>query len=394
MYNFDMIIDRHNTHSIKWDSIKENACPPDTLAMGTADMDFEVCSAVAEALARRAAGHRIYGYSTKLKGCDEAVCDWMKKRHGWEPRPEWILNTPGVVCALKMIIQCFTCPDDGILITRPVYYPFMRSIEGNGRRIVNSPLLRDGSHYDVDFDDFEEKIRRNGVTMFLLCNPHNPVGRVWTADELRRMGEICARHHVLIVADEIHCDFTFAPHRFVPFLVANPHLENEVVVCTAPSKTFNLPGLKYSNIFVPSREKRKKLLDHLERCGITTCNLFGYIACKAAYTRGASWFDGVLKYLKRNSDFFRESMARELPMMVVSELQGTYLAWVDFSVLGLSDKQLYEFMIYDAHVRLDDGIMFGPEGSGFQRFNLGCPRSVIGESVTRIKRAADARGLI
>lgn len=393
MYDFDHVIDRRGTGSRKWDIAAERGYPADVLPMWVADMDFEVLPEISQALRDRVMDHRIYGYSAPVEGQHASVCDWMARRHGWRPREEWIVNTPGVVAAVKMAIQCFTEPGDAVIIHEPLYYPFRKGITDNGRRLVGSPLRRVGTHYEIDFEDFERKITENDVKLFILCSPHNPVGKVYTADELRRLGQICKARGVLVVCDEIHGDFVYGGQRFVPYLSACPENEADTVLCTGASKTFNLAGLKFSNIFIPDAEKRERFVRQLDRCGIAASNALGGIAAKAAYENGDRWVDELLGYLEGNIAFFRSYLAEKLPELTVMDPEGLYLIWVDVSAWGLSDEELTHFMIYEAKVWLDEGYLFGEYGHGYERFNLACPRSVVKECVDRIADAAHRCGL-
>lgn len=394
MYDFDKIIERRGTSSTKWDKCKKNGYPDDTLAMWTADMDFEVLPEISEAMRKRIVEHPIYGYSFSVAGQEEELCSWMKRRHGWDPNPEWVLITPGIVCALKMAVQSFTKMGEAILIQPPVYYPFKRAIEDNGRKVVENPLQLIKGHYEVDFKDFEQKIIQNAVKVFILCNPHNPVGRVFTRTELKRMGEICLEHGVLVIADEIHADFVFPGSEFIPFLSLGDRFRENAMACTSPSKTFNLAGMKFSNIFIPNGEIRGKYAKHLELCGISNCNLLGSIGAKAAYEHGDRYVDELVSYIQGNVDFFKKYLAEELPMLKMIDPEGLYLVWVDVSALGLTNEELTHFMIYDAHVWLDEGYIFGNEGKNFERFNLACPRVVVKEAIDRIKMAAIKRGIL
>lgn len=392
MYNFDKIIERRGTCSTKWDKSTWQGYPEDTLAMWTADMDFEVLPEITEAMRKRIVEHPVYGYSFNVAGQEEEVCSWMKRRHGWDTKPEWVLITPGIVCALKMAVQSFTKMGEAILIQPPVYYPFKKTIEDHGRLVVENPLQLICGHYEVDFKDFEEKIIENNVKLFILCNPHNPVGRVFTRTELMRMGEICLAYGVMVIADEIHADFVFPDSKFIPFLSIDDQLKENAISCTSPSKTFNLAGLKFSNIFIPNTEIRGKYAKHLDLCGISNCNLLGSIAAKAAYEHGDRYVDELVSYIQGNVNFLRTYLANELPMFKMIEPEGLYLVWVDVGALGMTNEELTHFMLYDAHVWLDEGYIFGKEGNNFARFNLACPRGVVKEAVDRIKSAAIKRG--
>ncbi len=393
-YNFEDVLDRRGTACQKWDLAESEGYPEDILPMWVADMDFAVMPEITEALVRRIQDHPIYGYSVTVPGHDEAVCSWMKRRHGWDAKPEWIVSTPGVVCAFKTAVQCFTEPGEAVMLQKPVYYPMIKGIEDNGRKLVNNALVNINGHYEIDFEDFEKKIVENDVKLFILCSPHNPVGRVWTKEELTRMGDICLKYHVIMVVDEIHEDFVFAPNKFLPFLSLKKEYEEIAVVCTAPSKTFNVAGLKFSSIFIPNPELRNRFYRHLVCCGVNNNNMVGSIASKTAYELGDEYVDELVEAIKSNVDFFRDYLAEKLPMLKMIEPEGLYLVWVDVSAFGLEDEELKNFMIYDAKVWLDEGYIFGPEGHNFERFNLAHSKAQIKEAIDRIRAAAERRGLI
>ena len=300
------------------------------------------------------------------------------------------MTTPGVVFAISMAIQALTEPGDAILVQPPVYYPFYNMIEENGRTVVRNPLrLRDG-RYEIDFADLEAKLR-SGVKLFILCSPHNPVGRVWTREELRRVGELCLRCGVPVLSDEIHCDFAFAETPHTMLLDACPELQDRCLVCTAPSKSFNLAGLQASNIWIPSAELRERFRKVLSRCGYFGLNTMALEACRAAYEGGGDWLDACKAYLRENLDFLRQFLQEKLPELRLIEPQGTYFAWVDCSALGLNDKELDRFLLEKAKLWLDGGSMFGPEGSGFQRFVLACTRKTLREALGQLEAAIRSR---
>ena len=394
MTDFDKVLDRRGTASAKWDQIKKRGYPEDTLAMWVADMDFEVMPEIQKAVLERATRVPVYGYSIIEEGHHEAVCDWMKRRHGWTTDPAWIAHSPGVVPAFKIAVQVFSSPGDGILIQRPVYYPFFAAINGNERRLVNNPLTLVKDRYEIDFDDFEHKIVSEKVKIFILCNPHNPVGRVYTRDELKRLGDICLKHGVIVVADEIHMDFTFAPHRHVPFLSVDPEFEKNTLLCTAPSKTFNIAGLQHANIFIANKDLRDRFVRFTDNTGISSNNIFGSVATKAAYLHGDSWVDDLLEYLKGNFSFLDDYLKANMPGVKLIPPEGLYLSWVDFRSFGLSNEDLEHFMLYEAKLWIDEGYIFGAEGSGFERLVLACPRVLVKDALERIKEAAQKRKLI
>lgn len=388
-YSFDKLIDRKNTNSLKHDFAVERGLPADVLPLWVADMDFRAPEPVLDAL-RKAVEHGIFGYSDVKSDYFEAVSNWFLTRFGWQTRPEWLVRTPGVVFALAMAVRALTKPGDGVLIQPPVYYPFFSVIRDNGREVVESPLVYDGKRYQIDFADLEDKLVRRQVKLFLLCSPHNPVGRVWTREELRQLGDLCMRHGVIVVSDEIHCDFAFPEHPHTPFPVAVPEWAEQTVVCTAPSKTFNLAGLQVSNIWVPGSGLRDKLRAEIERSGYSLLNALGLVACQAAYTQGGAWLDACRAYLRENLDHLRNYLAQSLPQIRLVEPEGTYFAWLDFSALGLDSASLNELIIHRAKLWLDAGSIFGGGADQFQRVVLACPRATLTQALDRLRSAISA----
>lgn len=370
-YDFDTVIDRKNTDSVKYDYAAEDGCPQDVLPLWIADMDFRTAPPVTEALERRVR-HGIFGYTRPGKDYFEAVVNWFRTRHGWEPAAESFVPSCSVVFALAALLRTVTKEGDAVLICPPVYYPFERTILQNRRRPVASELLLRGGRYEMDFSDFEKKIEENEVKAFILCSPHNPVGRVWTREELEQAAEICARHGVFVISDEIHADFVYEGHRHVPFAT----LQNagaRCAVCTAPTKTFNLAGLHIANICIPNEEVRAAYRRELDKLGYCHPGTIGMDAAKAAYLYGADWLDELLVYLKGNLALLRGFLKEELPELTLIEPEGTYLAWVDCRALHLTDKNLQALVEQRAHLRLDEGYIFGKSGGGFERINLACP---------------------
>ena len=385
-YDFDEIIERRGTGSVKYDLAEKKGMPEDILPLWVADMDFRMPPCVTEALIKRAQ-HGIFGYAEPGPAYFEAAAAWFRKRTGWEVRREWLVKMPGVVFAVATILRALTKEGDSVLIQEPVYYPFAECIKTNGRKKVINPLVFDGQGYHIDFQDFEEKIQKNNVTLFILCNPHNPVGRVYTEEELKRMGEICLRHHVLVLSDEIHQDFTYPGHKHIPFAMLRPEFESISITCTAPTKTFNLAGLQISNIFVPDRELRHRVKDELWKTGFDESNIMGLVACEAAYRGGEEWLGELLAYLRGNLDYLRAFLAERLPEIRLIEPEGTYLVWLDFKNLGLSEEALDEFLIQRAKLWLDAGTMFGEGGSGFQRINVACPKETLKKAMEQLETA-------
>ena len=385
-YDFDRLTDRYGTNSLKYDFAVERGYPADVLPLWVADMDFPAPEPVLDAL-RRAVDHGIFGYSDVKADYYEAAAAWFAQRFSWRPRPEWLVRTPGVVFAAAMAVRGLTEPGDGVLIQPPVYYPFYSVIRDNDRRIVENELIYRDGRYTIDFEDFERKLVEEKVRLFLLCSPHNPVGRVWTLEELRRLGGLCQKHGVWVVSDEIHCDFTYPGHPHHIFPKAVPELADRTVVCTAPSKTFNLAGLQASNIWIPGEEARRRFVREINRCGYSQLNGLGLVACKAAYTEGAEWLEQCWAYLRGNLDFLREFLAARIPQIRLVEPEGTYFAWLDCSGLGLSREALDDLVIREARLWLDAGHIFGASGSQFQRVVLACPRATLRQALERLEQA-------
>jgi cystathionine beta-lyase len=312
----------------------------------------------------------------------------MKRRHGWDIKPHWILSTPGVVSALNLLVRSVVKPGHKVLVQRPVYYPFFSAIENNGGEIVSSSLLLKNGRYEMDFEDFEQKAADPTTTLFILCSPHNPVGRVWSAEELTRVGEICLKHQVLVVADEIHADLIYKGVTFTPFAAISDAFADNTVVCTAPSKTFNLAGLHTANIIIPNTGLRRKYRHALIQCGMGKwANPFGVVACETAYREGAPWLAQVLAYIEDNLDCLQEFVDNHIPGIRTLRPEGTYLVWLDCRELGLDKWTLKTLMMDKARIFPDEGFIFGPEGEGFERLNIACPRSILKDALARIKKA-------
>lgn len=387
--DFDTIIDRKNTDCLKYDFAKRRGMPEDVLPLWVADMDFKTSSYVEDALAERAR-HGIFGYSESQTPYFEIVRDWMKRHHDWEVKEPWLIKTPGVVFALAMAVKAYTEPGDGVLIQSPVYYPFSEVIEDNGRRIVSNTLVLGEDHkYHIDFEDFERQIKENQIKLFFLCNPHNPVGRVWTTEELTRIGDICLKYQVTVVSDEIHSDFIFRGRHQV-FADLKREYADITVTCTAPSKTFNLAGLLLSNIFISNRELRHKFRQQVNAAGISQLSPFGLVACETAYTQGEEWYQAMLAYVAENIAFTKEYVEKHLPGVEMVEHEGTYLVWLDFRKTGLSVEELEDLIVNRAKLWLDSGKIFGKSGEGFQRINVACPRQILEEALHRIKEQLQA----
>lgn len=382
--NFDEKVDRYQTNSLKYDKITEFNKPKDILPMWVADMDFKVPQCVEDAV-KKVANHGIYGYSTCLDTYYEAVIHWIKEYFYTEIERKWIVCTPGIVNAVGVAIRAFTNERDAILIQRPVYYPFSLMIERNNRVVVNNPLINENGYYRMDYDDMERKIIDHQVKMFVLCSPHNPIGRVWKKEELEQVAKICKKHNVLIVSDEIHCDFVFSGHQHHMLINIAPEQKEEIITCTAPSKTFNLAGMQTSNIIIPNTNLREKFVEEMDKIAVGMIGPMGIAACEAAYRGGREWLNELLTYLEGNREYIREFLKAEIPEIKMTELEGTYLVWFDFSALGLNNQELEDLVVNKMKIWFDAGTMFGEEGSGFERMNIACPRSVIEQAMNQMK---------
>ncbi|SFT40593.1 cystathione beta-lyase [Selenomonas sp. GACV-9] len=384
--NFDEIIDRRGTSCLKYDFAAERGYPQDILPFWVADMDFRAPQPILDELSRRVA-HGIFGYTDPKDTYKDVLLNWFRTHHNWTPSAESLVVTPGVVFALCTAIRAFTQPGDGVLIQQPVYYPFTESIVDNGRQLVNSPLVEKGGHYSIDFADFEHKIRTGNVKLFLLCSPHNPVGRVWTKAELLKIADICTRHEVLIVADEIHHEFVRAGYHHTVLASLSLQIANRVITCTAPSKTFNLAGLQLSNIFIENDSLRRKFKHELAATGYSQPNCLGLFAAQAAYEHGEEWLCKLRAYLEDNYQKTKKFLQQELPLVRLIEPEGTYLLWLDFSAYGLSAKELDDRIIHKANLWLDSGHIFGPAGEGYQRINIACPWATLKDGLEHLAAA-------
>lgn len=379
-FNFDEIIPRRNSNSCKWDSVPKDK---DILPLWVADMDFRVAPAITDALERRVR-HGIFGYAKVPDSYYDAVIRWFDRRHGFHIEKDWIIYTTGVVPALSAIIKALTEPGDGVLVQTPVYNCFFSSIRNNGCRVVRNPLRYENQTYFIDFEDLERKTADPSVKLMLLCNPHNPAGRVWTPEELIRVGEICKRNQVLVVADEIHCELVMPGYTYTPFAsISQSHLENSVT-CVSPSKSFNIAGLQIANIVASDPDLRQRINRAININEICDVNPFGIEAAMAAYNEGEEWLLELLAYLKGNYDCLCAFFQTHLPQIPVTKLEGTYLAWTDCRNLGLPSDELQARLLDEAGLWLNSGTMYGAENEeGFLRWNLACPRSVLQDALTR-----------
>jgi cystathionine beta-lyase len=382
-FNFDEIVDRRRTKSIKHDFPNRmgkagyNAVP-----LWIADMDFRSPDCVRDAIHARAE-HGLFGYSESDGDYFDAVKQWMRARHGWDIEPQWLVKTEGVLPAVSAAIAVLTKPGDGVLLQYPAYSQFISLIEGGGRRAVKNRLVLQNGRYEVDYDDFEQKIIREKARLFILCSPHNPTGRVWTAEELRRMGDICVKHGVRIVADEIFQDLVYAPHRHQVFAALSEEFADAAVTCTAPTKSFNLSGAAVSNIFIADDELRRDFADELHTRGHLGCGILPLIACQAAYDGGAAWLDALLAYLSGNVDFARGFLKARLPEIGFIEPESTYLLWLDFRALGYWANELEVFLAEEAKLLVNGA----PGAEGFLRVNIACPRAVLEGALFQLEQA-------
>lgn len=382
-YDFDTVVNRKNTNAIKYDLAKKRGKPEDAVSLWVADMDFPTAPCIQKAVAEKAA-HGIWGYSRPDNRYYDALKKWYKERHNFEVQNEWVVNTPGVCFALATAVKAFTKEDESVLIQKPVYYPFFNIINSLQRKVVNSSLILKNNHYEIDFDDFERKIVQENVKMFILCSPHNPGGRVWTKQELQKISEICLAHNVLVVSDEIHSDITFGSNVHTVYGSLSEQALKNSIICTAPSKSFNLAGLQFSNIFIADEKLKKAFSKELDKTGYDEPSVFGIVAATAAYSEGADWFDSVKSYIWENILFAKKYIEENASQIKVLVPEGTYLLWLDFSKTGLSDSEINDRVLNKAKVWLDSGSMFGKEGEKFQRINCATPRIILEDALKRI----------
>lgn len=382
--NFDKGIDRKNTNCIKWDINHLIFGENDVLPMWVADMDFEAPPKVIEALVERAS-HGAYGYTLHPQSLKNSIAEWELKRHNWKINTDWISFSPGIVPAINFFVDCFTKEGDGIVIQTPVYYPFMYAIDRNNRKLVNNQLIHTENGYEINFDKLEDQLSDPDTKMMIISSPHNPVGKVFNAEELLRMGKLCADNGVILISDEIHQDIIFKDFEHICTSSMSEKIQLNTITCVAPSKTFNLAGLGFSALIIPDEVKRNKFQKYMDAKGIHGSNLFGITAGEAAYKHGNEWLDDLLIYLEGNIDYMEEFFKKHLPKIKMQRPQSTYLAWLNFSEYGYSQKELVDNMVKEAKLGLNDGSAFGAGGEGFMRLNFACPRSTIEEAMKRMK---------
>jgi cystathionine beta-lyase len=400
-FDFDTEIDREGTNSVKWEYHNHGGTPQHwdkpsrrhgadrTLAMWVADMDFRCPEPVIRALHERVE-HGIFGYSNKTESYLEAVAGWFARRQGWNIEPDWIVTAPGVVPTLNVVVRGFTQPGDKVIVQRPVYYPFFRVTNNTGAEIVSNGLVYENGTYRMDLEDLERKAADPKAKLFIMCSPHNPVGKVWSPEDLKAVAEICARHGVLVVADEIHGDLMHPGVKFTPFATLGEVAADNTIVCTAPSKTFNLAGLHTSNIVIPNKDIRERFQKAMAVQSLPGMSPFGIVATEAAYREGEPWLDAVMQYVAGNARRMTEFFSDELPEFKVIQPEGTYLLWFDCRSLGLDQDALEDLMLNKAKIYYDEGYIFGPEGAGFERINIACPRSLLDEALVRMRDAVRA----
>ena len=389
-YDFDKVINRKNTQSAKWDMVPERFGDEDVLPMWVADMDFLTAPAVIDALERKARAG-IFGYPMRTNDYLNAIKGWVARRHGWEIQKEWITYSPGVVTALSLCILTFTDPGDRVIIQPPVYYPFFRVIENNGRRIKENPLSFTNNQYTMDLDHLET-LNSHRTKLMIISNPHNPVARVWKEEELRSVGEFCVKNDIILVSDEVHSDLIFPGYTHTPTASLSKEIAQQTITCISPSKTFNLAGLKTSAIIISNEKIRHHYTTTLGNLSMAGDNTFGMVALEAAYSSGEEWLESLLLYLEENRQFFMTYINEKIPRLKVIRPEGTYLLWLDCRALGLSAKELDAFFKQKAKLWLDDGPMFGQGGEGFQRINIACPRATLKEALERIENAVKTIG--
>ena len=399
-FRFDEVIDRKGTHCYKWEFVLEEtkAVYSDQadpargqdrlLPLWVADMDFRSPPAVIEALVARAE-QGVFGYTMPIDCYYEALTNWISRRHGWTIEPDWVVLTPGIVPALNMLIQTHVAPGEKVLIQPPVYHPFFSAIENNGAEVASNSLIYENGRYRMDFADLAQKAADPAVKMAILCSPHNPIGRVWTPDELTQFGEICMENNVLVVSDEAHGDLIYRDHTFTSFATLGDTFLQNNVICMAASKTFNLAGLRTSNIIIPDEALREQFAATTLRNGLFGASAFGLVAAEAAYNHGEPWLEAVMDYVEDNYRYMKAYFAEHLPQIKVIAPEGTYLVWVDFRGLDMDPAARKALIMEQARVYLEEGEQFGPEGEGFERFNIACPRSTLQEALHRIKTTVD-----
>lgn len=387
-YDFETVVNRFGQGAAKYEQMLgwNPNVSQDIIPFSVADMELKNAPEITEGLKNYIDTH-ILGYTMPTEGYLNAVCGWMKKRQNWEIKPEWIVGSAGVVGAFYSAIRALTSPGDGVIIMTPVYYPFFSAIELNERKIVKNPLINTGDTYVIDYEDLETKAKDSKNKILLFCSPHNPVGRVWKKEELEKVADICLKNDVLIISDEIHFDLIMPGYEHTVFANISEEAADNMIVCTAPSKTFNLAGMQTSNIIIPNKKIRDTYLKEVTSNGFFTLNILGYKACEIAYTECEDWLNQLIDLIYQNHLELKKYFEQNLPQIKVYDLEGTYLQWMDFSALGMDKDELEEFMHMEAEVFFDEGYVFGEEGNGFERMNIACPTKVMMTGLERLVNA-------
>lgn len=385
MYYFDELIDRRGTNSLKFDLIERIFGTKDILPMWVADMDFPIAPEIEDAL-KRCLQHKVFGYTLRNEGFYNAVTQWMQQQHNWKIKNEWILYSPGVVPSLNLAVLTYTSPGDKIIVQPPVYYPFFNAVKDHNRELLYNTLILQEGRYHINWNELESQASDPRTSMILLCSPHNPGGRVWTKQELEKLTNICLKHNVLIVSDEIHADLVFHPHRHIPTASLSKEVSDITITLNAPSKTFNLAAFATSYIIISNGKLRIKMKRTIEHLHLGMGNMMGNIALEAAYTKGTPWLESLLSYLNTNIDYTIDYINKYIPGITPMRPEATYLLWMDFKKKGLTEQALQKKLIEDVKLGLSNGSQFGPGGSGFQRINLGCPLSVIKKALSQLQK--------
>lgn len=395
MYNFDKALNRLAQGSSKWQQMIADKpdVSQDVFPFSVADVDFLPPPELVKSM-QRFVGEAVFGYTNATQSYYQSVIDWMHKKHHWSIEKDWIVLSPGVVPAIYNAIKTYTHKNDGVIIMPPVYYPFSASIENTKRKVINNPLkISSNGKYEIDFDDLEAKARDPQNKLLIFCSPHNPVGRVWLKQELNKVGEICLKHNVLIISDEIHFDLIMPEYQHHVFATLSEKIKNNVIVCTAPSKSFNLAGLQTSNIIIPNEQLRQKYQNYINQNGFHTLNIFGFKACEIVYNECEQWLEQFIALIYKNHLIVKDFFAKNLPDIVVYDLEGTYLQWLDFRSLGMKPKALEQFLKQEAELFFDEGYIFGRQGEGFERINIACPTAILQAGLNRLLLAMQKRML-
>lgn len=382
-YDFNKRINRVGTDSVKWDS-KEEYKSGEVILMWIGDMDFECPKPIVDAIVERSK-HHIFGYAHRSEEFQDITVNWLKRRHNWNIKCDWVTFSPGVVPAISAFVQCFTNIGDKVLIQRPVYYPFTDTIEDCGREVVSNSLISRNNHYEIDFEDLEKKAKRDDIKAMIICNPHNPVGRVYTEEELRRIEKICIENDLIVFCDEIHSDFVMQGYKHIPLASLSSEISNRTVTAIAPSKTFNVAGLQAASVITSNQEFMKKIEKHFKMNTQHLISDFGLVAYKAAYTKCDDYVNHLVDYIEENAKIFREYIKESVPQIKVVDSEGTYLLWLDCRKLEMTNEELDRLFNEKIKISLDSGYWFGPEGNEYMRINIACPREILIEALKRIE---------